>query len=304
MTALVKSIELVKSGVVFDAESHTYILGDIILQGITGMIGRQLFPGKYKDVPQYVLNKAAARGSKIHSDCELADATGIINSIEAENYLFERRNAGFDPLENEYTVTDRIHFASNIDCVWIKDGEISLADIKTTSLLDLDYLSWQLSIYAYLFELQNPTLKVRHLFGVWLRGNNSKLAEVERKPVEEVKRLMECEINGTAYLSEVATKETNMILPASFIDAIVKIEEAAKEIKSQQEEMKEKLKAAMREHGVKSWECEQMKVSYIPESTASTFDSKKLKEENETLYNQYLKESKKSDSIRITIKTK
>ena len=28
MTALVKSIELVKSGVVFDAESHTYILGD------------------------------------------------------------------------------------------------------------------------------------------------------------------------------------------------------------------------------------------------------------------------------------
>lgn len=298
-------IELVKSDVVFNAESHTYMLGDLQLQGITGMIGRQLFPDKYSGIPKFILNKAADRGSKIHEDCQFADDTEITNSIESENYLFERRSAGFSPLDNEYTVSDNKHFASNIDCVWVnQDGEISLADIKTTSNLDEEYLSWQLSIYAYLFELQNPTLKVHHLFGVWLRYSKSKLVEVERKPVEEVKRLMECEINGTSYLTKVATKEEASILPATIINAIVELEEAAKEIKSQQEEMKEKLKAAMKEHGVKSWDCEQMKVSYIPESTAITFDSRRFKDENEELYNQYLKESKKSDSIRITLKTK
>ena len=43
-------IELVKSSVVFNEENHTYMLGEKQLQGITGMISRQLFPDKYKDV--------------------------------------------------------------------------------------------------------------------------------------------------------------------------------------------------------------------------------------------------------------
>ena len=43
-------IELVKSGVVFNEENHTYFLGDKQLSGITGMIKRQLFPDKYKSL--------------------------------------------------------------------------------------------------------------------------------------------------------------------------------------------------------------------------------------------------------------
>ena len=41
-------IELVKSCVVFNEENHTYMLGEKQLQGVTGMIGRQLFPDKYE----------------------------------------------------------------------------------------------------------------------------------------------------------------------------------------------------------------------------------------------------------------
>lgn len=37
------------------------MLGEKQLQGVTGMIGRQLFPDKYKDIPDFVLKKAAAR---------------------------------------------------------------------------------------------------------------------------------------------------------------------------------------------------------------------------------------------------
>ena len=46
-------IELVKSSVVFNEENHTYMLGEKQLQGITGMISRQLFPDKYKDCLLY-----------------------------------------------------------------------------------------------------------------------------------------------------------------------------------------------------------------------------------------------------------
>ena len=84
-------IELVKSSVVFNEENHTYFLGDKQLSGITGMIKRQLFPDKYKEVPQYVLERAAERGTRVHHECQFADITGFKpESQEAMNYIFIR----------------------------------------------------------------------------------------------------------------------------------------------------------------------------------------------------------------------
>lgn len=138
-------IELVKSSVVFSEENHTYFLGEKQLKGITGMISRQLFPNKYKDIPEYILKRAAEKGSRIHGQCQFADVTGLPpESIEAINYIRERVNAGYKAFANEYTVSDNEYFASNIDCVWEKDEKISLGDIKTTASLDREYLSWQL----------------------------------------------------------------------------------------------------------------------------------------------------------------
>ena len=82
-------IELVKSSVVFNEENHTYMLGEKQLQGITGMISRQLFPDKYKDVPDFVLKRAAEKGSLIHAQCQFVDATGLPpESIEAAKWSY------------------------------------------------------------------------------------------------------------------------------------------------------------------------------------------------------------------------
>ena len=95
-------IELVKSSVVFNEENHTYMLGEKQLQGITGMISRQLFPDKYKDVPDFVLKRAAEKGSLIHAQCQFVDATGLPpESIEAENYLKERNESCWSSYEPE-----------------------------------------------------------------------------------------------------------------------------------------------------------------------------------------------------------
>lgn len=92
-------IELVKSSVVFSEENHTYFLGEKQLKGITGMISRQLFPNKYKDIPEYILKRAAEKGSRIHGQCQFADVTGLPpESIEAINYIRERVNAGYKAL--------------------------------------------------------------------------------------------------------------------------------------------------------------------------------------------------------------
>ena len=297
-------IELVKSNVVFNEENHTYFLGEKELQGITGMIGRQLFPDKYKDIPDFVLKRAAEKGSRIHHQCEFADRTGLPpESLEAENYIRERVNAGYRAFANEYTVSDNENFASNIDCVWEKDDRISLVDIKTTMNLDREYLSWQLSIYAYLFELQNPLIRVHKLFGIWLRGKKSELVEIARKSNEEVEELMGCEIRGEKFLTNVPIPtHDKSLVPVQLVNTIIGIEEELAELTAIQKDYKEKLKIAMKENGVKSWDSGRLRVSYTPGSVSNSFDTKKFQEDHSELYSKYIKTAFKSDSIRVTIR--
>lgn len=303
-------IELVKSNVVFNSEDHTYTLGDKVLHGITGMIKSQLFPDKYKDIPAFVLQRAAERGSRIHEQCQFVDETGMDpESIEAQNYLFERENAGYMSIANEYTVSDDEYFASNIDCVWAKGDTIALADIKTTSSLDEEYLSWQLSIYAYLFEMQNPLLTVDKLYGVWLRGDVSALVEVERKSNDDVARLLECEMKGEQYivpsgLSNTGNSNTPQIIEKNAVDMLVEAKQMAAYYKELETRITNTLMEAMKTNGIKSWDAGIMKASYTAPSKSSQFDSKKFQEDHPELYNQYLKEVNKKESIRITIREK
>ena len=260
------------------------MLGDKQLQGITGMISRQLFPDKYKDVPDFVLKRAAEKGSLIHAQCQFADATSLPpESIEAENYIRMRINAGYKAFANEYTVSDNEYFASNIDCVWEKAGRICLGDIKTTLHLDEEYLSWQLSIYAYLFEL----------------------VEIPRKPDKEVKKLMECEKKGEQYLSILpvpAPDDDKLLIPMQLVNTIIGIEEELADLTKIQKDYKAKLKTAMRENGVKSWDAGRLRVSYTPASTSDNFDTKKFQADYPELYSKYIKTVPKADSIRVTIR--
>lgn len=300
-------IELVKSSVVFNEENHTYFLGEKQLSGITGMIKRQLFPDKYKDVPQFVLERAAERGTKVHHECQFADVTGFEPECqEAINYLMIRTGAGYAALDNEYTVSDEEHFASNIDCVWEKDGKIALADIKTTYKADIDYLEWQLSIYAYLFELQNPGLKVDCLYGVWLYNEKYELIPLKRKSDDEVKKLMQCEVEGKSYLETDTAlewkKDELMLVPK---DVINKYLEAVSEIERIQpfvDGFKDTLKRAMIEHNVKAWDTGKLKATITPAGIKKTFDTKRFQSDHPELYKQYIKETETAASIRITLR--
>ena len=57
----------------------------------------------------------------------------------------------------------------------------------------------------------------------------------------------------------------------------------------------------MREHDVKKWTSDNLTLTYIGETTRKAVDSTKLKSNFPEIYNQCIKESKVSDSIKITI---
>ena len=85
-------------------------------------------------------------------------------------------------------------------------------------------------------------------------------------------------------------------------ERIISLEKQAKEIKKQQDSMKNEILDAMQKYGVLKFENEFLKIAFIPEHDAEKFDSKTFKEENPDVYDLYAKITKVKPSIRITVK--
>ena len=117
--------------------------------------------------------------------------------------------------ESEYLVSDNENYASCIDKVYrVSDDTFCLGDIKTTYKLNKEYVQWQLSIYAHLFEKQNKGAKVSSIFAIWLRGTTHQLVELERVPDEKVEKLLYCDSHGLQYIENlpVVTSEAEKLI--------------------------------------------------------------------------------------------
>lgn len=293
-------MKLAKSDVIFDAANHTYSYEGRQLSGITSLLHRQLFPDMYAGISQEVLQNAADRGTLVHQNCELADEGFDVDTIEAINYLKlkEENNLTFE--QSEYLVSDNEHYASCIDKVYREDDTtFSLGDIKTTYSLNKEYVTWQLSIYAYLFERQNPDAKVTSIFAIWLRDEKAKLVRLERKSDEEVASLLSCDSQGIQYNPK---SESLPILAKEAEQMIVDIETQIKALEEQKDNLREGVMRAMVQAGLYSWKGEKVSITRKTASTRKTFDAKRFEKEHPELYNQYVKETLTSEVLQIKIK--
>ena len=294
-------IELIDSQVCFNQEEHTYSLNGIALMGITGMIKSQLFPDMYKDIPQWILDRAAERGTMVHESIELFDAGFEPKDTipELESYKRIKRENGLTTIANEYIVTDREHFASAIDLVLCKGNDIILTDIKTTYTLNKEYVRWQLSIYAYLFELQNPDLKVSKLYALWLRDDKSELAEIERIEVPTIRDLLQCEVEGRKFNAPACRAED---MPAEIKSAemvVYNLIQQIKELDAQKRELSRGLLKLMQENGIKTYKGDYITLSRKAAYLKKSIDSKKLENEYPEIYAACIKETNYPETLQI-----
>lgn len=299
-------MKLVKSKVRFDEEQHRYFLGEKELSGITGTLIKKAFPDTYKGIPDAVLAKAAERGSVVHQNLELFDTVfnsdvNIMHSVlpEVKDYNEMIISYGLHHVDSEYLVTDNENFASAIDKVLAdNEGNIYLADIKTTATLHYDNVSLQLSIYAKWFEEQNPDLKVKEIVCMWFKNGQSKFQPLPRVSDEQIDELI------NAYLSEDTDYKYKVEVPEQFsaLEQEYRLITARMDaLKIKQDDLKEQMMKMMEANKQKSIKTNIGSYSYVAASTKKTFDTKLFKDTEPEHYEHYLKETTTKPSIRIKL---
>ena len=100
----------------------------------------------------------------------------------------------------------------------------------------------------------------------------------------------------------IVLENDNFILNNATSRLIADFETRIKELKEQEDALKSRILAEMEEKGIVKLETDDLIVSYIASTDREDFDKKKFKEDNQDLYDEYVKMTPVKSSIRIKVK--
>lgn len=184
-------IEFVENG-------HLYLYNGVIIPSVSQVLSETKFKDKYKGIPIWILENKAEYGTRIHLLIELYEKKEIYSlknvyeELSLNQYVRLKEQYKIKVLEQEKIVCYKGLYAGRFDMIAEVNGITSLIDIKTTSRLDKNYVSWQLSLY----ELASGK-KFDKFYCLWLpKGGISKLVEIEKVKEKDLKEFIETEVKG------------------------------------------------------------------------------------------------------------
>lgn len=287
--------------ITFDETTHTYTDNEKKLISVTQLLKLANLSPDYSFVDEETMNRASERGTLIHKEIEDYIKNGEVGFTEELfafiDYLKEN---DLEPIASELLVNDD-EVAGTIDLILKnrKTGEIILADIKTTSSVNKDYVAWQTSMYSHLYGEQVDKLKCLHL-----KGDKLKAIELIKKTPEQIASLYQVLKDGTMVKNSLVGVETELAELYETEKLIQAIEQQKKDIEETAKQMRSAIVEKMKEQGLTKFENDKIIISYIAPTTAQIVDSKKLKAEYPETYEKVLKESVKSEQVRIKLKEK
>lgn len=307
---IMEKFNLTESPVVFNEEHHIYKLNGQELSGVTPII-HWLFPDTYKGIPQSVLDNAADYGSLIHKKCELADSIGIADDAVVLEYQRIIREAGLEVLCSEYLVSDEQNVASCIDKVFADD---SLGDIKTTSKVHELNVTIQLSIYAWLYEMQTGR-KANKLYLIWLpkeQYGQPEVRELRRIDAEWCKMAVERFVAGEDALNSLAELAAMGFTPepekkrveggvpekwGAVIDELIMVKKQLDILSEREKELRNSIMVAMQSNGEDKWANDIIQISRRAASERISIDTKLLQKNEPDVFEKYKKVTKVSESL-------
>ena len=190
----------------FIEKPHIYLVDGVITPSVSEIL-HFMFPDKYSGIPDWILERKAKYGTKIHESIEMYEANIKTMSIQEafdvtiqakeltyiqeaslRQYLKLKGRYSIDVLKQEMMIQFEKKYAGRFDMIANVKGYLSLCDIKTTAELDEEYLSWQLSYYEL---AMSKTFE--KLYAIWLpKKGIGQIVEIKRKPREVlIKKLNE-----------------------------------------------------------------------------------------------------------------
>ena len=213
-------------------------------------------------------------------------------------------------LVNEYLVSDERRIASSIDIVM---DNLDLWDVKTTSKVHIPNVTMQLSIYAWLFEEQNPGLKAGDLYCCWLpkpqygKADLIKLNRVSADICKEIVQMWCCgadPLQARAILAQTGfqmeKQRTVGEVPISMLDLmdeLITISDTKKQIEEREKAIKDVLLQQMSDAGADKWANDLIEVTRKGAYERTSIDSTRLKKEQPDLFERFKKVTKVAESI-------
>lgn len=169
----------------FYEDEHRYLVDGLILPSITQIL-KTKFGDKYDGIPEEVLKRAADKGTKVHEAIENYCKTGEVEDLkEVKNFIFLQKKYDFKVIENEVPIflfKDDVPIAcGRLDLTLSINDEVGGADIKRTSVLDKEYLAYQLNLYRIGY-MQTYGIEWKFLKGIHLRDDIRKFINI---PINE-----------------------------------------------------------------------------------------------------------------------
>ena len=284
----------------FDEEKHIYTLNGKKLISTTQLMRKHGLAPNYDGVSQEVLNAKARRGTLIHKEIENYIKLGTMGFTE-EMYQFKDyadKNLNLAEIQSETMVSNDI-VAGTIDLLLPKQNVI--ADIKTTSQIHKESVSWQLSIYLYLymygikkgFKWEEWKGYVYHFDS---KNGNLNVVEIPLKHLEDVAKLIECERKGEIFKYELDVQETTLAQITSLEQTIKDLDRQVKEAKEQQDKLKLMLMEEMKKRKLTTFENDGIKITLVqPSKTVkeNIVDNEAL---NKEIVSEYEEAKKKYDA--------
>lgn len=278
----------------FEPITHSYSCGDILLKGVTTLMKENGLSADYSGVSDEVLAEAAAKGTALHKLLEDYD-NGKAVALDEETKDYPK--LGLNVLASEYLVSDNMTVATMIDkVIYVDEQTVDLADVKRTYTFHEDAVAWQLSICKFLFELQNPTIKVRNLYGIHFKDKKCKLILVNEVKAEEVEYLLSCNEQGIPYMptfSEDEDKSYGSLTVGemkALTDNLILIEELKQTQKIVEEAVslaKEKMIQYMQDNNLTELNTKHGKFTLKDSYTKSSIDTKALKAKHPKIAKQF-----------------
>lgn len=304
----------------FEEKNHLYTVnGEIAGISVTELLAKHGLAPKYSGVDKKKLRESSSQGKEVHKDLEnifnKADYTPITEQGKHFNsWVKENIDCGVGEQMLAYEYNGLI-IAGTADVMAIKkDRTLIIGDHKNTAQFHREYVSWQVSLLDYFArklgkEKVNGDLlawkgaKEFYCFHYNPKSGEMKVYELEKVPDEEIERLIDAEYKGEIYQRQVLVVDKE--LQEQFEKAenlLIQKEKEYKEAELTAKRIREELCLKMEQQGIKSWETDNLKVTYVAPVDRLSVDSKKLKEKYPQIYTECQKMSQIKSSVRITLK--